>query len=429
MKRLLIFFALLAMAVTSQAQVTLKQSATARKLVFLMIDSADHISGKTGLTVTVTLSKNGAAFASPAGTVSEIGSGWYALTATSADTGTLGSLVLHATATGADVSDHEYNVVAPDPDSATVLLNGNGDALLASLAVEYGTAQAGTSTTLQLRAGAPSYDLSGQYIFLQSGTGAKASVATLITAYNTTTKTATVAAWPNGTPDSTTVYQIRPQMAFLVQEHTENAADVMDALNATNTLSPSIGSIFTLLSGVAAPWSSLTSSYTTAGTFGKLLNDNLNATISSRMATFTLPTNFSALAITSGGAVTASGITGIRPYMVYIDNQPAVKASLTFQANDVGVVVQETLRYPNGTPIDLTGKTVNFQLVPITGGSPVVNSAATIAFATGGVAYYTLTGTDLATVGTYYRRWKVTDGSGNIVTYPNTNSLTVVIHN
>lgn len=104
--------------------ITIQQSSTSRKLVFLMIDSSDHITGKTGLTVTVTISKNGAAFAAPAGTVAEVGNGLYALTPTSADTGTLGSLILHATATGADPSDKEYNIIAPNPDSASAFITG-----------------------------------------------------------------------------------------------------------------------------------------------------------------------------------------------------------------------------------------------------------------------------------------------------------------
>lgn len=44
---------------------------------FFMVDSADHVSAKTGLTVTATRSLDGAAFASCANAVSEIGSGWY----------------------------------------------------------------------------------------------------------------------------------------------------------------------------------------------------------------------------------------------------------------------------------------------------------------------------------------------------------------
>jgi len=96
----------------------LKLADTSKIIPFLMIDSVDHISGKTGLTVTVTLSKNGAAFAVAAGTVAEIANGWYKLTPTVADTGTLGALQLHATATGADPTDEEQTVVAFDPYDA-----------------------------------------------------------------------------------------------------------------------------------------------------------------------------------------------------------------------------------------------------------------------------------------------------------------------
>jgi hypothetical protein len=112
--------------------ITVQQSSTTRKLTFLMIDSTDHLSGKTGLTPTVTLSKNGGTFAAPMGTVTAIGNGWYALTPASGDTDTLGSLVLHATATGADVTDKEFNIIAVDPNAtkvpATVAANDSVDA-------------------------------------------------------------------------------------------------------------------------------------------------------------------------------------------------------------------------------------------------------------------------------------------------------------
>lgn len=99
----------------------LKQSSTARPLLFLMIDSADHLSGKTGLSPTVTISKNGAAFASPAGTVSELGNGWYSVAGNATDTNTLGPLLLHATAASADPCDAWFEVVAFDPSDATRL--------------------------------------------------------------------------------------------------------------------------------------------------------------------------------------------------------------------------------------------------------------------------------------------------------------------
>lgn len=98
-----------------------KQATTAQPLVFFMTDTADHITGKTGLSPTVTLSKNGAAFASPAGAVTEIGNGWYNVAGNATDNDTLGPLALHASASGADVTDDMFMVVAYDPQSATTL--------------------------------------------------------------------------------------------------------------------------------------------------------------------------------------------------------------------------------------------------------------------------------------------------------------------
>ena len=93
----------------------LKQSSTAQPLVFLLVQSADHLTGLAGATPTVTLSKAGGAFAAAAGAVTEIGNGLYRVAANATDTNTLGPLYLHATATGADPTDQEYAVVAFDP--------------------------------------------------------------------------------------------------------------------------------------------------------------------------------------------------------------------------------------------------------------------------------------------------------------------------
>jgi hypothetical protein len=97
----------------------IKQSTTSRPLVFILIDSADHISPITGLAPDVQISKNGSSFAAPAGVITELGLGWYKVAGNATDTGTLGPLLLHATATGADPTDAAYEVVAYDPgDSA-----------------------------------------------------------------------------------------------------------------------------------------------------------------------------------------------------------------------------------------------------------------------------------------------------------------------
>jgi len=110
----------------------LRQNDTSKAIVFLMVDSTDHITGKTGLSPTVTISKNGGAFSSPSGTVSEIGNGWYKLIPASSDVDTLGALLIHATATGADPVDLEYQVVAFDPYAATNLGLSYLDAAISS---------------------------------------------------------------------------------------------------------------------------------------------------------------------------------------------------------------------------------------------------------------------------------------------------------
>lgn len=91
------------------------ENQTLEPLLFLLISSADHIQPKTGATPTVTISKNGAAFATPVGAVTEIGSGWYKVAGNASDSDTLGPLLLHATAAGADPTDEQFDVVDYNP--------------------------------------------------------------------------------------------------------------------------------------------------------------------------------------------------------------------------------------------------------------------------------------------------------------------------
>lgn len=138
-----------------------KQSTTAYPLVFLMIDSTDHISAKTGLSPTVTLSKAGGSFASPSGAVSEIANGWYKVAGNATDTGTLGPLILHASATGADATDMIFEVVAFDPQD-TVRLG-----LTALPNVASGSAGAIPTTGT----GSNQISVSSGQVILQAGTG------------------------------------------------------------------------------------------------------------------------------------------------------------------------------------------------------------------------------------------------------------------
>jgi hypothetical protein len=78
-----------------------KKNTAVNNFMFKMVDSADHVTGKTGLTVTATRSIDGAAFAACANSVTEITSGWYDIDFAATDMN--GDVIaFEFTATGAD---------------------------------------------------------------------------------------------------------------------------------------------------------------------------------------------------------------------------------------------------------------------------------------------------------------------------------------
>jgi len=117
----------------------------------------------------------------------------------------------------------------------TALVNGiNFDTTLSRTIRETGTAQSGASSTITLQASASSITdaFEHTYIYIISGTGAGQSRE--ITAYNGTTKVATVTPNWGVNPDNTSVYRI------VTQEHYQSTTIGWDvnavANNATDTL-------------------------------------------------------------------------------------------------------------------------------------------------------------------------------------------------
>lgn len=88
------------------------QANTSIVIEFLLVRSVDHITGATGQTPIVTLSKNGGAYAPAAGAVFEIGNGRYGLRPDPRDTDTVGPLMLHAVAPLCDPEDRDFFVTA-----------------------------------------------------------------------------------------------------------------------------------------------------------------------------------------------------------------------------------------------------------------------------------------------------------------------------
>lgn len=136
----------------------IQQSTTQSALLFFLVASSDHISALTGATPTVTLSKNGAAFASPSGTVSEIANGWYKVAGNATDTATLGPLALHATAASADPCDILVaNIVAYNPQNANIGLTNVSSNMVqvAGAAVSTTSAQIGVAVVSYASGQAP----------------------------------------------------------------------------------------------------------------------------------------------------------------------------------------------------------------------------------------------------------------------------------
>lgn len=146
---------------------SLKQSTTYTR-TFLLVDSSDHVTGKTGVTPTVTLSKAGAAFGAAGGSVTEVSSGFYKIALTTTDTNTLGDLAFHATGTGCDPTDFVDQVTArglddlayPATSGRSMVVDAAG--LVDANAVKVGPSGSGTAQTAR--------DV-GASVLISSGTG------------------------------------------------------------------------------------------------------------------------------------------------------------------------------------------------------------------------------------------------------------------
>lgn len=237
-----------------------KQNQTARPLLFLMIDSADHISPKTGLSPTVVISKNGAAFASPSGAVTEIGNGLYKVAGNATDADTLGPLALHATGTGADPVDVMFQVVAYDPESATNLglsrLDENVSAAktLAAGAVNAAAIATDAIDSDALAASAVTEIQSGLSTLDAAGVRSAVGLASA---------------------------DLDAQLAALPTA-AENADAVWDEAIAGHAGAGSTGEALGVAGSAGDPWTTALPGSYTAGQAGKIVGDNLNATVSSR---------------------------------------------------------------------------------------------------------------------------------------------------
>lgn len=150
-----------------------------------------------------------------------------------------------------------------------------------------GTAQAGAATTITLDSGASSTNSFYNNTLLQIVAGTGAGQSRIISSYVGSTKVATVGTWTVN-PDNTSVFVIRSFDA-IPGASAPTAAQVADAVweEAVVDHSGTAGSTAEKLAAAGAagdPWATTIPGAYGAGTAGKIVGDNLNATITSRLS-------------------------------------------------------------------------------------------------------------------------------------------------
>lgn len=365
----------------------LKSSQTNRPLLFLLVDSTDHVTGKTGLTPTVTISKNGAAFASPAGTVSEIGSGWYKVAGNATDTGTLGPLLLHATGTAADPTDVQYEVVAFDPETTsmglalakTTNITGFNDLSAAQVNTEADTALAdvGLTTTVTGRIDAAITTRLAPTVAARtldvSATGEAgvdwANVGAPTTTVNLSgTTVATVSGNVTGSVGSVTGAvgsvtgdvggNVTGSVGSVATGGIVSASFAAGAINAAAIATDAIGAaelaadaVTEIVNGV---WNELQSGHTTAGTFGKFLDAQVS--LGTAAAVWDLTTTGHTTSGTFGAAMSAAGAAG-DPWSTSIPGAYGAGTAGNIVGNNLNATVGSRLATASYTAPDNAGIT------------------------------------------------------------------------
>ena len=166
------------------------------------------------------------------------------------------------------------------------------------------------------------------------------------------------------------------------------AQDTWNAVATSYNTALSMGNKLNSAASAGDPWTTALPGAYGAGTAGNILGNRLDVVVSGRMATFTLPTNFAALAITGGGAVTAGTVSDKAGYSLSASQSFNLLGNLTGNVTgSVGSVTGNVGGNVTGSVGSVTGLTVpaNFATLAITAGGQVAidgTSALTEAYPT-----------------------------------------------
>lgn len=88
-------------------------------------------------------------------------------------------------------------------------------------------------------------------------------------------------------------------------------------------------------------------------------------------------------------------------------------------------VLGRTLRFTDGTAIDLTGCTVRWKMMTKVGGVVKVDAVATVVSASGGRVEYAWQTADTEVAGDFIGEWRVVYPDGKVLTVPTLNFVNV----
>ena len=97
------------------------------------------------------------------------------------------------------------------------------------------------------------------------------------------------------------------------------------------------------------------------------------------------------------------------------------------KSGDTLPILTDTLTYSNGTPVNLSGCTVQFIMRSVTAVLPTTNAPATVVTPATGSVSYTFTATDTAQAQRAQGTWVVTNASGQVQQWPTDGYLDIAI--
>ena len=302
----------------------------AKRVPLLAFDSSDHTSPASGKTIAVVISKNGAAFGNPSAgptNATEIGSGWYYVDLSTTDTGTSGPLLVVGTAAGIDP------INAP-PICVVNAHNAGFDALPAAAAEA-----AGGLYTRGTGAGQINQPSNGEIdVAVVDKTGFE-----LTSAYDpakTAAQPGDVMKVSSGT-GANEILTSSGKVSIVPADIATIAADVWDEPIAGHLTAGSTGAELSAAGG--DPWSTAVPGSYGSGTAGKILGDNLNATVSSRATPADIPSvptanqNADALLDRASGVETSWTLRqAMRVMLAVLAGKLSGAATTTITIRDVG---------------------------------------------------------------------------------------------